>query len=248
MSELAKRIGRVQRREVTGGLGFGAGRREQPRAMLLAARAGDKAAAKAAVDAGADVVLLDGVAAGSVAAVLKDVGKACAGVAAKELDEKSAAAFREAGTDFVVSPLATTASAAVDTEKMGQVIALTGDVTDAVLRSLGPLGFDAIFVEGEATAPTLADQVELVRLSSFSGLPLAVNVRKDASVAELRVLRDSGAVLAVAPAGASQADLEQLAKTLTEVPAARRGAQGSAIALVPSVTAHADDDEIEEPE
>jgi hypothetical protein len=249
MSELSRRIGRVQRREAVGGMGFGAAPREHPRAMLLAARATDAASASAAAEAGADVIVFDGVSASVVKAAIKDAGKACAGAAAKDLDEATAAKLIEAGSDFVISPLATTASAAVDTEKMGQVVALTGDISDAALRSLGPLGFDAILVEGEAAAPTLADQLELVRLSSFSGLPLAVNVQPSASVAELRVLRDSGAVLAVAPPGTSPEQLKQLAETLTKVPAARKGAQGSAIALVPSLKAHADeDDEDEDPE
>ncbi len=250
MSELAKRIGRVQRREVSGGMGFAPAKREAPRAMLLAARAKDGKSAKAALDAGADIVLMEGADAKAAKSAVSGLDKACLGVVVNDLDEALADGLREAGVDFIVSPLASTASAAVDTEKSGHVIAAGFDIGDSTLRSLGPLGFDALFVEGEASAPTLAGQLELVRLASFSGLPLVVNVEAAATVAHLRVLRDSGAVMALAPDGASPGDLKKLAEALAAVPAPRRSGKGSDIALVPSAAAHAheDDDEVEDPE
>ena len=249
MSELSKRIGRIQRREVTGGMGFAPARREEPRAMLLAARASDADSAKSAIEAGADVVLLEAVKPDGVAAIIGALPRSCVGVLVDQLREADAETLHGSSSDFVVSPLAATESAAVNTEKMGQVVAVTGEITDAALRSLGPLGFDALFVQGEAAAPTLADQLELVRLASFSGLPLALNVEPGASVAHLRVLRDSGGAIAIAPAGASTEDLKQLAETLVAVPAPRRGGRGGDMALVPAASAPAhDDDETEEPE
>jgi 2-methylisocitrate lyase-like PEP mutase family enzyme len=248
MSELAKRIGRVLRRESAGGMGFAAVRREPIRAMLLAARARDAASAKAAIEAGADVVLIDGIDPADAGAILAALPKGAAGVRVDRLDEATAAVLQAAGTDFVISPLATTASAAVDTERMGQVVAVTPDISDSALRSLAALGFDALFVEGEASAPTLAAQLELVRLASFSTLPLAINVEKTASVGQLRVLRDSGAAVAVAPADASAAELRRLIEALVAVPPPRRPARGGEIALVPMTAARHDDDEIDEPE
>jgi 2-methylisocitrate lyase-like PEP mutase family enzyme len=250
MSELSKRIGRVQRRETAGGLGFGALKREKPRATLLAVRATDAASAGAAISAGADVVLLEGGNASAAKAVLKEQAKACLGVLLKDLDEKTAGTLHDAGVDFVVSPLAATASAAVDTERMGQAVSVDFDVSDAVLRSLGPLGLDALYVDGEASAPTLAGQVELVRLASFSGLPLIANVEATASAAELRVLRDSGVAVVVAPAGTSASKLKDLIEALEAVPPPRRGMRGGEIAIVPSAAqrGHEEDDEVEEPE
>jgi hypothetical protein len=247
MSELAKRIGRVQRREVTGGMGFAAPRREAPRAMLLAARVTNPAAARAALDAGADVVIFEGVTPDNAGALLAGLPKASAGASVPSFDEALAATLQEAGFDFVISPIETTASAAVDTEKMGQVVAVNGDVSDAALRSLGPLGFDALYLGGEPSAPTLAAQLELVRLSSFSSLPLAVNVEAGATVAQLRVLRDSGTAVAIAPAGASADDLKRLGEALVAVPPPRRPSRGGEIALVPTARPHDEDDEIEEP-
>ena len=58
MSQLQKRIHKIQRREGPG-IGFGRVTREQPRAMALIATARNAAEAQAALDAGADAVLLD---------------------------------------------------------------------------------------------------------------------------------------------------------------------------------------------
>lgn len=247
MSELGKKIGKVLRRETSGGIGFGAVKREQPRAMLLAARAKDATAGKAAVEAGADLVLLEGLEVKAAAAALKSLEKVTTGVQLPALDEAGAAALKEAGCDFVISPLASTASAAVDTEAMGQVVALDGEISDTTLRALAPLGLDALFVAIRSTGTTLADQLELVRIASLSGAPLAVSIDPGAGVGELRVLRDAGAAIAVIPAGTPAVGIAGLVETLKAVPAPKKGARGGDIALVPSMARKAEEAE-EEPE
>jgi glycerophosphoryl diester phosphodiesterase len=105
MSQLQKKIMKIQRREA-GPMGFGAGAREQPRAMLLAAVAGDARAAKTAAEAGADVIVLRA-AANSASATVEAVtaDKLTVGVWSDALDEEASNALSKAGCDFVVSTL-----------------------------------------------------------------------------------------------------------------------------------------------
>jgi hypothetical protein len=244
MSELQKRIAKTQRREAAGGFGFGAAKREQPRAMLVAVLVKDADAAKAAAAAGADVVILAGHDAAGAAKAIKPLDKLCAGARLDSLDEAGAKALVDAGCDFVVSPLEKTASAAVDTEAMGQVVVASDDHTDTMLRALPPLGLDALYVDGATDATTLDKQLELVRLSSFSSNPLMVTVKPEATVGELRVLRDSGASVVVLAMGTTAAQVGQLVQTLKAVPAPKKAkSEGGPMAIVPSMGKQAEAEE-----
>jgi len=244
MSQLQKRIQRLQRRDGPA-IGFGRVTREHPRAMALIATATTSAEAKAAVEAEADAVIVD---AGDAAAATKAMDgvateKLAIGALVASLSEADAAALRKAKCDFVISPLDTTDSAAVDTEKMGQVVRASQEMEDNTLRAIGPLGFDGLFVQRTAGAMTLGQQLGLVRLASFASTGLIVTVDANATVGELRVLRDSGALAVVAPAGASPEDLKKLSETLKAVPAPKKGKrEGNDIALVPSSSSAGDDD------
>lgn len=242
MSQLQKKISRIQRRE-TGSIGFGHVNREQPRAMLLAVVANDSTAARAALDAGADAVVIRGSDAAAAAAQIEPLatGKAIAGAWLERLDVPGAETLRKAGCDFVISALETTDSAAVDTEKMGQIVAVADGIDDTTLRSLGPLGLDGLFVQRPTGAMTLATQLGLVRLASFASAQLLVTADAHASVSDLRVLRDSGAVAALAPEGTTPEQVKALVELLKAVPAPRKGnksGEGRDIALVPSMAAH----------
>lgn len=72
MSQLQKRIQKLQRREGPG-IGFGRVSREQPRAMALIATARNAAEIQAALDAGADGVLVDAGGATAAAAAMKGI-------------------------------------------------------------------------------------------------------------------------------------------------------------------------------
>ncbi|MCK9520189.1 MAG: hypothetical protein M0R74_14370 [Dehalococcoidia bacterium] len=246
MSQLQKKIQRIQRRENSRGFGFGQAAREQPAAMLLGAIVNDAATAKAAVEAGADVVLFQGKDAQTVAPAIRELNgeKLTAGAWVETLDESGAASLRDAGCDFAISTLEATSSAAVDTDAMGQVIVVSPEMDDTTLRALGPLSLDALFVERPLTGMTLKDQLALVRLASFASTPLLVSVAAEASPAELRVLRDSGTALVVPPAGTAPDALAKLLQALKDVPAPRRGRRESGeIAIVPSVPSGHDHDD-----
>ena len=236
MSQLQKRIQKIQRREGPS-IGFARVSREQPRAMALIAlaRSGDEA--RAALDAGADGVILEAGSAGDAASAMAGVAtdKVAVGALLPSLSESDAEGLRKAACDFVISPLDATDSAAVDTEKMGQAVVASLDMDDNTLRALGPLGLDGLFIPRSGGAMTLAQQLGLVRVASFAQTGLIVTVDTGASASELRVLRDSGCMAVVAPAGASAEALTTLSETLKAVPAPRRGKrEGNDIAIVPA--------------
>lgn len=231
-------------------MGFGAAVREQPRAMLLIALTTTSAEAKAALEAGADAVVVRADAASAVAALDSVAGKSnTVGVLTEALDEAGAAALAKAGCDFVISSLEDTESVAVDTERMGHILIASEGMEDNTLRAIAPLGLDALYVERGAGGTMLANQLGLVRLATFASTPLLVTVAANASVAELRVLRDSGVGGVIAPESASAAELTDLIKALIAVPAPKKARRdGAEMAIVPAAAAgHADkDDEGEE--
>ncbi|MBI2765967.1 MAG: hypothetical protein HYX53_08670 [Chloroflexi bacterium] len=251
MSELQKKIGRIQRRETTGGFGFGAAARPKPRAMLLGVLVADGAAAKAAIAAGADVAIIDAASAAAAVKALKplDGAKATAGARLPSLDEPGAAALREAGCDFVVCTLDGTASSAVDTDRMGHVVVADSAMDDTTLRALGPLGLDALFVQSAGGDMTLANQLQLVRIASFASTPLLVTIPADTAVSALRVLRDSGAAMVVALTGTTAGQIATLGEALQAVPPSKRaGRDGREMAMVPAAASagdheHGDDDD-----
>jgi len=251
MSQLQRKIARIGRREGPG-IGFASAKREHPRAMLLAVIATDASAAKQALDAGADLVIARGADAGKAKSLANAVaGKEnTVGAWVTELDEAGAAALLEAGCDFVIGTLQGIASGAVDTEKMGLALEVTTDIPDTTLRALPSLGLDGLFFQGTSGPMRLADQLEMIRLASFSGSQLLVTVAPETTATEFRVLRDSGVAVAVAPEGTTAGQVSTLLERLAEVPIRKLRREGADIALVPAVASrpehnHDDDDDDE---
>ncbi len=250
MSQLQKTIARIQRREGPS-IGFGPVNREQPRAMALVARVRSAAEARAALEAGADAVLFHFGDAATAAKEMEGVAgpKVAAGALLDRLTEEDAAVLRAARCDFVVSPLETTDSAAVDADQMGHVVIASESMEDNTLRALGPLGLDALYVERPHGPMKLAGQLGLVRIASFANTGLMATIDTQASVADLRVLRDSGVVAVVAPASATPADLTELVARLKAVPAPRKGKrEGGELAIVPAVRSAASEEHEHEEE
>jgi hypothetical protein len=165
------------------------------------------------------------------------------------LDDAGAETLRKAGCDFVVTTLAGAVATAVDPEKMGHVVAVVDAIEDTTLRALGPLGLDGLYIEHTANAMSLAGQLELVRLSSLAGTPLIAAIGGNPTVGELRVLRDSGVAVVVAPEGTTADGLNTLAELLKAVPPPRKPRrEGGEIALVPSVVGAEVEEEGEEEE
>lgn len=237
MSELQKKIGRIQRREGPR-MGFGQVVREQPRAMLLGVFADNGEQALQAHEAGADVVIFSGADAQAVITHftrLKDT-KAVAGARLATVTGTGAKDLEAQGCDFVIGTLSGTAAAAVDSEEVGQLVVAGPDMDDNTLRALATLGLDALFVEHTGGDMSLAQQLQLVRLASFASTPLVVTCAASAGVDQLRVLRDSGCAAVVLPAGSSADDIRGLGDRLREVPAPKKNKREGArdIAIVPS--------------
>lgn len=250
MSQLQKMIARIARPDGPA-MGFGRAVREKPRAMLVGVLAADASAARRLLEAGADLAIACATGASAVRGVIEGLaGKGTTvGAWVSALDAAGAEALRGAGCDFVISTLDGTAAEAVDSEKMGIVVAVDGGLDDSTLRALAPLGLDGLFFERTPGGMTLAGQLELVRLSSFSGTPLLVTASPDATVSELRVLRDSGAAVVVLPESATSEQVTALSARLREVPPPRKAKrEGHDMALVPSVSAGAEHEHEEEEE
>ena len=223
MSQLQKTIAKLQRREGPS-IGFGPVNREQPKAMALVARVRSAAEARAALEAGADAVLFHFGDAATTAKEMEGVAgpKVAVGALLDRLTEDDASVLRAVGCDFVVSPPETTDSAAVDADQMGHVVIASESMEDNVLRALGPLGLDALYVERPHGPMKLAGQLGLVRIASFANTGLMATIDTSASISDLRVLRDS--------------DLAAIASRLRAVPAPRKGKRGgNDVAIVPSV-------------
>lgn len=240
MSELQKKISRIQRREGPR-MGFSQAVREQPRAMLLGAFAENGEAALAAHAAGADVIIFSGADVEAVATHalrLKD-SKITFGARLGTLGEAGAASLVDQGCDFVISSLGGTAAAAVDTDRMGHVVEADSSMDDSTLRSLAPLGLDALYVHHTNDEMSLGQQLELVRIASFASTPLFVSAPANTGVSDLRVLRDSGCAVVVLPSSATASDITAFGERLQAVPAPRKGKResGRDIAIVPTSAA-----------
>jgi 2-keto-3-deoxy-L-rhamnonate aldolase RhmA len=250
LSRLQKAISRIQRRESPRSIGFGVQAREKPRAMLLGVLADTGAAANSALEAGADLVILKGPSGKSAVEQLKAVAgnEHAVGAWIDQVDDAAGSALAEAGCDFVVSTIEGTAATAVDVERMGQVLVASHQMDDTTLRALAPLGLDALVVEHGRGPMSLASQVQLLRLASFASTPLIVTATPDAPVAELRVLRDSGTVAVVLPAGSKADDIKAMSERLQSIPPRKQRREGGEMALVPSFTPAAHHEEVEEPD
>ncbi len=245
MTRLQQAISRIQRREGPR-LGFGAPSRERPRAMLAAALANDGKAIPGLIEAGADLVLVEAANAAAYASATSgaEAGEVVLGALLPALDGSAAAELKEAGCDFVVSPLAETASVAIDPDGIGVVIRAPGDASDATLRAIGPLGLEGMYLEVPAATLALPEQLGLVRLASLTSTPLIAAVGGVPEVPDLRVLRDSGVAAIVLPAAAGVKKLTALVNNLKAVPAPNksRRERGGEAAFVPSIAPAAEPD------
>lgn len=235
MSQLLKVIARAQRGEGPR-MGFGTGGREKPRAMALGVLARDASGASEAIEADVDFVIVRAGDASEAATAIGEIGetRTPVGVWLSELDVDGAKKLAEAGADFVASPLEGTKAEAVDTDALGHILAVTGEIDDTTLRTLGALGLDGMFVKRPAGEMTLQTQVDLARLAVLSGMDLLVSSQAEVSSSELRVLRDSGAVAIVATDGSTGDELRALNDRLRTIPPKRSKARANDAPLLPT--------------
>jgi len=199
-----------------GGMGFSAiARQERPRYVIVVAEASSADEARAAVEAGADaVVLVGGMPSGlslkvPVGARIEDATKA------------EVVAARDAGADFFLFDDGRSHAAALTVDDIGSVLLLGADQDEQRLRSVSAIDLDAVLVEADADLITVREQIELRRVAGLTGAPVLLKSigRPDAAI--LEAWRDAGAPAVLVAA----ADVAATLEAARAVPAPRRSTE-----------------------
>jgi hypothetical protein len=139
----------------------------------------------------------------------KKTGSVPCGAQVMAASGKIVAALREAGADFLVFDAESTSAEALLETEIGYVLALSGEPTDSLLRTLDTIRLDGLWVHDWQGPLTVHRQMELRRVHLLSRTPLFAPVRPDIGPAELECLRDAG-VVAVAVNGMEAGAWQQL--------------------------------------
>jgi hypothetical protein len=214
------------------GFGFAAlSRQAKPRHILVVAEAADAAAAKAAVDAGADAIVFTGLAtdAGSVAST---AGRPVA-VWLLDADRASVQGAHDAGADFFVFDDGRAHASSMTVEEIGRVLVLGADHDEQRLKSIAAIDLDALLVTGDPTALTVRDLLALRRVAAYAGAPLLVASEQTPQTAALEAWRDAGAAAVLVRGG--EAVIREVVAAAEAVPAPRkRRSEG----VIPSLGLH----------
>jgi hypothetical protein len=213
--------------------------------MLIIVRLSGNEAGKAAdaAKAGADAIIFAG-----------DPAKAKAngsilGLAPDKADQKSAAAAKQSGVDFLVLDPAKALAEAMLDQNLGYVLTLTEPLDDIRTRLLGDLNLDAIIVRAPSAPVTLAQLLELRRIGGLTRTPLFVPAEASIDAAHLQVLRDSGAAGIVVDASAI-GKLGDLRERIAKLPPPGRKKEERAEVTVAATAAagpsHEEDDDYED--
>ncbi len=235
MSRLADKIKRARRMEAAP-IGFGVvAERRASSTLLCLLRLDRSQAEKIAADAAAaDAVIITGMEAGKLAPVLKKLGDIPVGLELGQAEGPAVAAAREAGADFVLLNEQSPAEAVLE-ERVGFVLSVGTEVSDAELRALGGLSLDALEVPAVKESFTLRQLMELRRMSMLSQTPLFVEIPAEVGRSRLETLRDAGAVGVIID-GTSTAKLAALREAVLSLPPRGRRGEEQTEALLPSLT------------
>lgn len=127
----------------------------------------------------------------------KKTGDVPCGAQVMAASGKIVAALKEAGADFLVFDAETTSAEALLETEMGYVLALSGEPTDSLLRTVDAFRLEGLWVDDWRGPLTVHRQMELHRVHLLSRKPLFAPVRPDIGPAELECLRDAGVVAVV---------------------------------------------------
>jgi len=199
MSKLANKIRKTTRVEPAP-LGFGmAAARPRPPSLLLMVH-GPASGMRAPADlakSGLDALLLSlnpEKEAAEAARWAKAAGDLSCGLRVPAAASETVAALKQTGIDFLAFEAeSASADALLDTE-MGYVLALAGDLSDSVLRTMADFPLDALWLAHWHGPLTVRSQLELRRIYLLTRTPLLVAVRADIGASDLECLRDAGVV------------------------------------------------------
>lgn len=196
MSKLAVLLRKITRAEPQP-FGFGAGPRRPSPTMLLIGLASERwpRHVDEAANAGADAFLLTGKPSESdLASAAAAAGERPCGLLLPHPTPGDVERAKKVGLDFLVTPLEAPAALLGD-EDLGLLLTLTDDLTDVELRTIDGLAVDGIYLEQQAGALTIRQQINLQRISGLTRKPLMLHIRPTADQDDLLSLRDAGAPL-----------------------------------------------------
>jgi len=199
-----------------GGMGFSAiARQERPRYVIVVAEANSADEARAAVEAGADAVVMVGAMPAGLSL------KVPVGVRIEDATRDEVAAARDAGADFFLFDDGRSHAAALTVDDIGSVLLLGADQDEQRLRSVAAIDLDAVLVEAEADLITVREQIELRRVAGYIGAPILLKSIGRPDTGILEAWRDAGAPAVLVPAADTAATLE----AARAVPAPRRSTE-----------------------
>ncbi len=230
------------------GFGVAAERRASPTMLCLlrlnkdqVKKGGDAAAA------GADAVIVTGLEADKLGDALRKLGDVPVGLRAEDAQQKTVAAAREAGADFVLLDEESSGEVVLE-EKVGLVLRVGAEVGDTELRALAGLPLDALEIAPVREPFTVRRLMEMRRLSLLSQTPLLVEVKPEIGPLRLEALRMAG-VAGVVLDGGSVDKLAALRQAILSLPGRGRRRDERTDALLPAHTAvPAVEEEEEEPD
>lgn len=237
MSKLADKI-RSAGRVVPAPIGFGIVTERRASPTLLCLLRLDKNQVKSVGDAaaaGADAVIITGLAAGQLGDALKKLGDVSVGLQAEDAQRATVAAAREAGADFVLLDEESSGETVLE-EKVGLVLRIGAETSDTGLRALAGLPLDALEIAPIDEPFTVRRLMELRRHSLLSQTPLLVEVTPKIEPSRLEALREAG-VAGVILDGKSAGKLSALREAVLSLPARGRRGEERTDALLPSLTA-----------
>ncbi len=215
MSKLGDKIRKARRLEL-GAIGFRAvaARPDAPSMLLMVhGPASSMRPPDALATRGVDAVLLSlpnpQADMSQLAKWAKKTGDVPCGAQVMASSGKIVAALKEAGADFLVFDAESTSAEALLETEIGYVLALSGEPTDSLLRTMDAFRLEGLWVDDWRGPLTVHRQMELRRVHLLSRKPLFAPVRPDIGPAELECLRDAG-VVAVAVNGMEAGAWQQL--------------------------------------
>jgi len=132
---------------------------------------------------------------GDLQEVLTVLGETPAGLLPRQADRPSLDRLASLGTDYVAFAPDDVPASVLLHPRLGRVLVLEGDLSDAHLRTLEPMPLDALYLRWWKGPLTVRGQMELQRVAGFSHKPLMVPVPPRIEGPELEALREAGVVL-----------------------------------------------------
>jgi len=142
-----------------------------------------------------------------------------------------------AGFDFVVFPAASTSLAILQSGRVGRVLQVEASLSEGLLRTVGELPIDAVFIASEPEEEHFLTWHHLMVFQHFADLltkPLLVSVPLSVTANELLALWEAGVDGVVVGVGKVPGQLKELRRVIGQLTFPQRK-RGRAMALLPHI-------------